>query len=113
VSDRDTGKGEPVGTAGGGAARGQVPAGPMTFDEFRSIVARELAVEERLVVEGASFEDDLFADSIRLVELLLRLSQQGITIPMEEAWSVRTVGEAYEVYRRHAGRSGATPGASA
>lgn len=88
------------------------PAGPMTFEEFRGVVAHELAVEERLVVEGASFEDDLFADSIRLVELLLRLSQRGITIPMEEAWSVRTVGEAYKVYARHAGASGAKPGAS-
>jgi acyl carrier protein len=106
VSDHDGpvagGKG-----AGGSDARGSTPVGPVTFEEFRHIIARELAVEERLVVPGASFEDDLYADSIRLVELLLRLSQQGITIPMEEAWSVRTVAEAYKVYSRHAG--GGTP----
>jgi acyl carrier protein len=82
---------------------------PLTFEEFRRIIARELAVEERLVVPEASFEDTLYADSIRLVELLLRLGQQGITIPMDEAWSVRTVGAAYEVYCRHAGGGAARP----
>jgi acyl carrier protein len=46
------------------------------------------------------------------VELLLRLSQQGITIPMEEAWSVKTVGEAYRVYCRHAGSGTPKPDAS-
>jgi acyl carrier protein len=76
---------------------------PITFEEFQHIIARELNVDETLVVPEASFEDTLYADSIRLVELLLRLSQQGITIPMEEAWSVKTVGEAYKVYCRRAG----------
>ena len=84
---------------------------PMPFEEFRRIIARELQVDERLVVPEASFEDDLYADSIRLVELLLRLSQQGITIPMEEAWSVRTVGEAYTVYSRRVVGGTAKPGA--
>ena len=82
---------------------------PLSFEEFRVLVARELQVDERLVVAEASFEDNLYADSIRLVELLLRLSQRGITIPMEDAWSVRTVGEAYQVYRRHVGRRAANP----
>jgi len=86
--------------------------GPVTLEEFRRIIARELNVDETLVVPEASFEDTLYADSIRLVELLLRLSQQGITIPMEEAWSVRTVGEAYQVYSRHAGGGKAKPEAS-
>jgi len=84
----------------------------LSFEEFRILVARELQVDERLVVAEASFEDNLYADSIRLVELLLRLSQRGITIPMEEAWSVRTVGEAYRVYARHAGGNAAAPDAS-
>jgi acyl carrier protein len=86
--------------------------GPVTLEEFRRIIARELNVDEKLVVPEASFEDTLYADSIRLVELLLRLSQQGITIPMEEAWSVKTVGEAYTVYSRHAGSEKPKPEAS-
>ncbi|MGA2642973.1 MAG: acyl carrier protein [Spirochaetia bacterium] len=74
---------------------------PITFEEFRHLIARELHVEETLVVRDASFVDDLFADSIRLVEMMLRLKEEGITIPMEEAWNVRTVGDAYRVYSSH------------
>jgi acyl carrier protein len=87
--------------------------GPITFDEFRCIIARELNVDEKLVVPEASFQDTLYADSIRLVELMLRLDHQGITIPMEEAWNVRTVEEAYKVYSRHAGGEKAKPAAPA
>ncbi len=76
-------------------------AGPITFDEFRRLIAQELHVDEALVVENASFTDTLYADSIRLVEMMLRLKDQGITIPLEEAWDVVTVGDAYRVYSRH------------
>jgi acyl carrier protein len=75
-------------------------AGPISFDEFRRLVARELQVDPSRVVATASFTDDLYADSIRLVELMLRLADQGITIPLEDAWNVRTVADAYEVYSR-------------
>ena len=95
-----------------GAAAGG-PGGPVTFEEFRRIIARELNVDEKLVVPEASFQDTLYADSIRLVELMLRLDQQGITIPMGEAWNVRTVEEAYTVYSRHAGSGKAKPAAPA
>jgi len=77
------------------------PRNPITFEEFRHLIARELHVEETHVVPEASFVDDLFADSIRLVEMMLRLREEGITIPMEEAWNVRTVGDAYRVYSSH------------
>ncbi len=83
--------------------------GPITFEEFRHMIATELHVEERLVVPDASFVDDLYADSIRLAELMLRLAEQGITIPMEEAWNVKTVGDAYRVYSRHAGPRASPP----
>ena len=81
------------------------PGNPIPFEEFRGMIARELHVDESLVVPEASFVDTLYADSIRLVELMLRLAEQGVTIPMEEAWNVRTVGDAYRVYSRHAGMS--------
>ena len=80
------------------------PGNPITFEEFRRLIAKELHVEERLVVPEASFVDNLYADSIRLVELMLRLKNQGITIPMEEAWNVKTVGDAYSLYSRAAGK---------
>jgi acyl carrier protein len=88
------------------------PSNPITFEEFRHLIAKELHVEERLVVPEASFVDNLYADSIRLVELMLRLKNQGIIIPMEEAWNVRTVGDAYRLYSRSAGTSTSPPPAS-
>lgn len=74
----------------------------ITFEEFRRLIAKELDVDESQVVPEASFVDDLLADSIRLVEMMLRLEEMGITIPFEAAWGVRTVGEAYQVYCQYA-----------
>jgi acyl carrier protein len=72
--------------------------GPVPFDEFRRIIADQLQVEEARVVRDASFLDDLFADSIQLVELMLRLEEMGVHIPLESAWEVETVGDAYHLY---------------
>jgi acyl carrier protein len=78
------------------------PGTTISFEEFRRLIARELHIDESRVRPESSFVDDLFADSIRLVEMMLRLKEQGIAIPMDEAWNVRTVGDAYQVYARHA-----------
>jgi acyl carrier protein len=87
---------------------------PITLDEFRRLIARELHVDESRVKPEASFVDDLHADSIRLVEMMLQLKQKGITIPMDEAWNVKTVGDAYQVYSRHVGNaSGGISGSGA
>ncbi len=72
---------------------------PISFEEFRQLIARELQIDEAKVVEDAAFVEDLQADSIRLVELMLRLEDQGIQIPLEAAWEIRTVGDAYRLYR--------------
>jgi acyl carrier protein len=72
---------------------------PLPFEEFRHIIAEELQVEKGKVVREASFVDDLLADSIQLVELMLRMEEMGISIPMEAAWEVETVGDAYRIYR--------------
>jgi acyl carrier protein len=77
-------------------------AGHVTFEEFRHVVAEELQVEEDKVIPEASFLEDLFADSLRLVQLMLRMEEMGISIPMERAWKVETVGDAYQLYRAHA-----------
>lgn len=73
----------------------------VSFDEFRRLIAQELQVDEGLVTAEASFVDTLYADSIRLVEMMMRLKAKGIVIPMEEAWNVKTVGDAYRVYSGH------------
>ena len=46
--------------------------------------------------------DDLLADSIQMVGLMLRMEKMGISIPMETAWEVETVGDAYRLYAEQA-----------
>ena len=75
----------------------------MTFQQFRRIIARELQIEEQQVVQEASFMEDLSADSIQLVNLMLRMEELGIGIPLEAAWEVETVGDAYRLYEENAG----------
>ena len=72
------------------------------FEEFRRIIAQELQIEESQVVGDASFVEDLMADSIKLVEMMLRMEEMGVAIPLESAWEVQTVGDAYRVYSEHA-----------
>jgi len=74
---------------------------PISFEEFQRILAEELQVEESKIVPEASFVNDLLVDSIKLVELMLRLEEMGVTIPLETAWDVETVGDAYQVYKAH------------
>jgi len=74
----------------------------LTFEEFREIIAKELKVSKEKVVPEASFIEDLLVDSIRMVEMMLRLEEMGLSIPMEEAWSIETVGDAYQQYQKYA-----------
>jgi acyl carrier protein len=74
---------------------------PIPFEEFRRVIAQELQMEEGKIVREASLVNDLHADSIQLVELMLRMEEMGIEIPIEAAWDIETVGDAYQVYRRH------------
>ncbi len=73
--------------------------GPLSFDEFQHMLADVLQMEESKLVPEASFVNDLMVDSIKLVELMLGLEENGINIPMEAAWDVQTVGDAYRVYK--------------
>ncbi|MFB0536751.1 MAG: acyl carrier protein [Anaerolineae bacterium] len=67
----------------------------LTFEEFRKMIARELEVEEERIVPEASFFSDLCVDSIRMVDMMLRLEELGVAIPLEVAWQIETVGDAY------------------
>ena len=75
----------------------------MTFQEFRQVIARELQIDEARVLREATFMEDLSADSIQLVNLMLRMEELGIGIPLEAAWEVETVGDAYRLYEENAG----------
>lgn len=58
-------------------------------------MARELEVDEERVVPEASFFSDLCVDSIRMVDMMLRPEELGINIPLEVAWEIDTVEDAY------------------
>lgn len=76
--------------------------GPLSFDEFKKILAEELLVSEDMLSPEASFITDLAVDSIRLVEMLLRLEELGVPIPPEVAWEIQTVGDAYKYFASNA-----------
>jgi len=64
-------------------------------DKVKSIIAEQLGVKEEEVTPQASFVDDLGADSLDTVELVMALEEEfGIEIPDEDAEKMTTVGEA-------------------
>lgn len=81
---------------------GNPPENPLSFEEFKHVLSEQLKIEEGKVTQEASFIEDLMVDSIQLVDLMLSLEEMGIEIPLEAAWDVETVGDAYQVYQRFA-----------
>lgn len=65
------------------------------FQKVKQIVIQQLGAEEDEVTVDASFVDDLGADSLDLVELVMAFEEEFETeIPDEEAEKIRTVGDA-------------------
>lgn len=65
------------------------------FAKVKKIIIDHLGVEESKVVESASFIDDLGADSLDQVELVMAFEEEfGIEIPDEAAEHITTVGSA-------------------
>ena len=69
-----------------------------TYAKIRKIVAEELNVAEDDVTLTASFQDDLGADSLALVELIMALEEQFDldSIPDEDAEKIKTVKDAVD-----------------
>ena len=66
-----------------------------TFDKVKDIVLDKLGTEENKITAAASFMDDLGADSLDTVELIMEMEEEfGIEIPDEEAEKLATVGDA-------------------
>jgi acyl carrier protein len=68
------------------------------FDKFKKCAVEVLQVEPDKVTREASFADDLDADSLDLVELVMALEEQfDITVDESELEGVETVGQAFDL----------------
>ncbi|MFA6320851.1 MAG: acyl carrier protein [Candidatus Omnitrophota bacterium] len=74
-------------------------------DKIKQIIADQLGVKKEEVTDNAKFVDDLGADSLDTVELVMALEEEfGVEIPDEEAEKLVTVGDALRYIEEKAGK---------
>lgn len=74
-------------------------------DKIRSIISEQLGVKPEEVNPQASFIDDLGADSLDTVELIMALEEEfGVEIPDEDAEKMATVGDAIKYIEEKAAK---------
>ena len=79
-----------------------MPANTETYNRLKKIVVDQLGVDESEVVPSANFVEDLNADSLDLVELIMSLEEEfGVQISDEDAEKITTVQEAEDYIEEH------------
>ena len=72
------------------------------YERVKGALVDKLGADESAISEEASFQDDLNADSLDLVELIMELEDQfGLKIPDEDAQKLQTVGQAVDYVVEH------------
>lgn len=67
------------------------------FEKIRDIIAEQLSIDPSEITEESSFIDDLGADSLDIVELIMALEEEfDMEIPDEDAEKISTVGDVIE-----------------
>ena len=75
-----------------------------SYEKFKGIIAEQLGVEPAQITPDASFVDDLNADSLDLVELIMEFEEEyGMEIPDEDAEKIQTVGAAWDYVQEKLG----------
>ncbi|MFA4857891.1 MAG: acyl carrier protein [Candidatus Margulisiibacteriota bacterium] len=73
------------------------------FEDVKKVVVEQLGVAEGEVTKASSFVDDLGADSLDTVELVMALEEAfGLEIPDEDAEKIKTVGDTVSFIMQHA-----------
>ena len=79
-----------------------VPTTVEIEEKVIQIVSEQMSVDKREISRDTSFVNDLNADSLDTVELVMELEDEfDLTIPDEEAEKLRTVGEAIDYIQKH------------
>ena len=72
------------------------------FEKVKKIIAEQLGVDESEITDESHFIDDLGADSLDTVELVMALEEEfGIEIPDEDAEKIQTVGDVKKYIEEH------------
>ncbi len=81
---------------------GEVPGLADVYEQVTEIIAEQLGVEPSEVTRDSDFVQDLNADSLDMVELVMSLEEEfGIEISDEEVENIRTVGNAVDYIEEH------------
>jgi len=81
-----------------------VPSTAEIEEKVVQIVSEQMSVEKNEITRATSFVNDLNADSLDTVELVMELGDEfDLTIPDEEAEKLKTVGEAIDYIQKHMG----------
>jgi len=83
------------------------------FGKVKDLVGKQLSIDEKEITSDASFIEDLGADSLDTVELIMSLEEEfDIEIPDEEAEKIKTVQNVVDYIQTHLANGGAKEKAS-
>lgn len=71
----------------------------MDFEQFKVLIAEKFGKKPEAITTETTIVDDLGADSLDLVDLLITIDEDyGVSIPDEEAQGLKTVGDVYKYF---------------